>query len=87
MGILVPTTKGMKAYMFINAGQGKEHAVAEAVRGMVGVLDADAITGDFDVVATLESNELGGLRSVMTEIQKIDGIKKTTTCLVLSEPS
>ena len=82
---MVPRRKALKAYMFINAGHGQALAVAEAVRGMVGVLDADAITGDFDVVATLESKELGGLRSVMTEIQKIDGINKTTTCLVLKD--
>jgi len=75
----------MKAYIFVNAGRGRALAVAEAVRSMVGVRDAEAITGDFDVVATLEFEELGGLRSVMTAIQSIEGISKTTTCLVISE--
>ena len=75
----------MKAYIFVNAGRGRALAVAEAVRSMVGVRDAEAITGDFDVVATLEFDELGGLRSVMTAIQSIEGISKTTTCLVISE--
>jgi len=75
----------MKAYIFVNAGRGRALAVAEAVRSLVGVRDAEAITGDFDVVATLEFDELGGLRSVMTAIQSIEGISKTTTCLVISE--
>jgi len=75
----------MKAYIFVNAGRGRALAVAEAVRSMVGVRDAEAITGDFDVVATLEFEELGGLRSVMTAIQQIEGISKTTTCLVIGE--
>ena len=82
---MVPSTKGMKAYIFVNAGRGRALAVAEAVRSLVGVRDAEAITGDFDVVATLEFDELGGLRSVMTAIQSIEGISKTTTCLVISE--
>jgi DNA-binding Lrp family transcriptional regulator len=75
----------MKAYIFVNAGRGRALAVAEAVRSLIGVRDAEAITGDFDVVATLEFDELGGLRSVMTAIQSIEGISKTTTCLVISE--
>lgn len=75
----------MKAYIFVNAGRSRALAVAEAVRSLVGVRDADPITGDFDVVATLEFEELGGLRSAMTAIQEIEGISKTTTCLVISE--
>jgi DNA-binding Lrp family transcriptional regulator len=86
MGILVPKRTDVKAYIFINAGQGRALAIAEAIRGMTGVLDVDPITGDFDVVAALEFGQLGGLTSAMTDIQKIEGVHKTTTCLVLSEP-
>jgi DNA-binding Lrp family transcriptional regulator len=73
----------MKAYMLINCARDQALAVAEASRGVTGVLDADAITGEFDVVVTLEAGDLSELRAVMTGVQRIGGILKTTTCLAL----
>lgn len=75
----------MKAYMFINAMRGQSLALTKAIRGVPGVLDADAITGDYDIVASVEARDLAQLRTTMNGVQAIDGILKTTTCMVLSE--
>jgi DNA-binding Lrp family transcriptional regulator len=76
---------GMKAYMFINAMRGQSLALTRALRDVSGVTGADAITGDYDIVATVEARDLADLRTTMAGVQGIDGILKTTTCMVLSD--
>ncbi|TMC87601.1 MAG: Lrp/AsnC family transcriptional regulator [Chloroflexi bacterium] len=75
----------MKAFMFINAMRGQSLALTKAIRGVGGVTGADAITGDYDIVAMVEARDLADLRTTMAGVQAIDGILKTTTCMVLSD--
>ena len=75
----------MKAYMFINAMRGQSLALTRGLKEIEGVTGADAITGDYDIVATVEARDLSALRQVMSGVQVLDGILKTTTCMVLSE--
>ncbi len=75
----------MKAFMFINAMRGQSLALTKAIRGDGGVTGADAITGDYDIVAMVEARDLADLRTTMAGVQAIDGILKTTTCMVLSD--
>jgi len=48
----------MRAYMFINALHAQSLTLTKAVRGVAGVHAADAITGDYDVVASIEARDL-----------------------------
>jgi DNA-binding Lrp family transcriptional regulator len=75
----------MKAYMFVNAMRGQSLALTRAIRDVNGVTGADAITGDYDIVAMVQAKDLAELRAVMAGVQAIDGILKTTTCMVLSD--
>jgi DNA-binding Lrp family transcriptional regulator len=75
----------MKAYMFINAMRGQSLALTKAIRSVQGVTGADAITGDYDIVASVEARDLNDLRTTMAGVQAMDGILKTTTCMVLSD--
>ena len=75
----------MKAYMFINSMRGQSLALTRAIRGVGGVLAADAITGDYDVIASVEVRDLTELRTAMAAVQSLDGVLKTTTCMVLSD--
>jgi DNA-binding Lrp family transcriptional regulator len=75
----------MRAYMFINAMRGQSLALTKAIKAIGGVTAADAITGDYDIVAAVEARDLNDLRSTMAGVQAIDGILKTTTCMVLSD--
>ena len=52
---------------------------------MAGVLSADAITGDYDIVASVDVKDLTELRTAMAGVQALDGVLKTTTCMVLSD--
>jgi DNA-binding Lrp family transcriptional regulator len=75
----------MKAYMFINALHGQSLTVTKTIRGVPGVNVADAITGDYDVVATIEARDLAELRDILAGVQAVAGVIKTTTCMVLAD--
>ena len=75
----------MRAYMFINAMRGQSLGLTKALRSVEGVISADAITGDYDIVASVEAKDLAELRHTMAGVQAMDGILKTTTCMVLSD--
>ena len=73
------------AYLFIETEGGKTAGVVTAIRGMDGVITADAITGPSDVIVRLETTDIDALgRMVVSEIQAIDGIKRTQTCPVVN---
>ena len=75
----------MRAYMFINAMRGQALGLTRQLKSVQGVTAADAITGDYDIVAAVEAKDLTELRATMAGVQEIDGILKTTTCMVLSD--
>lgn len=78
----------MRAYVLIESAVGKANAVAEGVRKLsfadASVLSVDAVTGPFDVIALLESDDLDKLGRAITDgIQQVEGVQRTTTCLVV----
>jgi DNA-binding Lrp family transcriptional regulator len=75
----------MRAYMFVNAQQGRSIDLTRAMRDLSGVQLADAITGDYDIVAAVTAKDLAELRDIMAAVQAISGVLKTTTCMVLAD--
>jgi DNA-binding Lrp family transcriptional regulator len=76
----------MRAYVLINTLPGRALDVVGKIRAVPGVLEADAITGDYDVIASLEAANFAVLGSaVVDKVQKLDGVRRTVTCLVLSQ--
>ena len=78
----------MRAYVLIESAVGKASDVARGVKGMsihdTKVVSVDAVTGPFDVIALLESDDLDKLGRAITDgIQQVDGVQRTTTCLVV----
>jgi DNA-binding Lrp family transcriptional regulator len=78
----------MRAYVLIESAVGKASTVAEGVRKLTfsdaKVVSVDAVTGPFDVIALLESDDLDKLGRAITDgIQRVDGVQRTTTCLVV----
>ncbi len=78
----------MRAYVLIEAAVGKAKSVAEGVKDLkfseARVISVDAVTGPFDVIAQLEADDLDRLGRAVTEgIQQVDGVQRTTTCLVV----
>lgn len=72
----------MMAYVLINASPGRALELVKRLRQVAGIRDADAITGEYDIIAVCEAQDLSALGTLIVgEIQKIDGVFKTTTCL------
>lgn len=71
------------AYLLISLDRSTPAAVAREVRGVSGVVDAYVTMGEFDVIALVELDNTKGIPSVAAEIQKIDGVAKVSTCVVV----
>ncbi|MBO0683837.1 MAG: Lrp/AsnC ligand binding domain-containing protein [Candidatus Dormibacteraeota bacterium] len=75
----------MKAYVLINASPGRAIEVAQKIQGQSGMLAADAITGEYDVIAVCEAPDVSAIGQLIVEkIQRIEGVFKTITCLVVT---
>ena len=75
----------MKAYVLINTSPGKALDVARRIESQPGVSAADAITGEYDVIAVCEAADVNGIGQLIVErIQKVEGVFKTITCLVVT---
>ena len=72
------------AYVLIETQVGRTKEVIEATRGLKGVVSVNAVTGPYDVIATVEGKsltEIGEL--VTTKIHSVVGISRTVTCLAM----
>ena len=74
----------VSAYILIQTEVGKAASVAEEVRSIPGVVAADDVTGPYDVVVRVEADTMDELgRLVVSRVQMLDGITKTTTMPVV----
>jgi DNA-binding Lrp family transcriptional regulator len=74
----------VRAYVLITATAGKALEVVDRLRSAPGVLSADAITGEYDVVAQVEADDIAGIgRLVVERVQGASGVLKTITCLAV----
>ncbi len=75
----------VSAYILIQTEVGKAASVATEVRQIPGVVAADDVTGPYDVVVRVESETMDELgRMVVSRVQMLDGITKTTTMPVVN---
>jgi len=74
----------VSAYILIQTEVGKAASVASEARKIQGVVSADDVTGPYDVVVIAESENMDELgRMVVSQVQAVDGIVRTTTCPVV----
>jgi DNA-binding Lrp family transcriptional regulator len=74
----------VQAYILIQTEVGKAAQVAQEVRNLSGVAEAEDVTGPYDVIVRAEAknvDELGKL--VVARIQGVEGITRTLTCPVV----
>jgi DNA-binding Lrp family transcriptional regulator len=79
----------IRGYILVETEVGRTLAVGNAVRdiqsNLAKVTAVDTVTGPFDVIVQLEADDLDQLGKCITEeIQSIDGVQRTTTCLAVS---
>ena len=74
----------VSAYVLIQTEVGAASHVAVAVRSLAGVIEADDVTGPYDVIVKALAATMDDLgKMVVSEIQQVDGITRTLTCPVV----
>lgn len=74
----------VRAYVLVTASAGRALDVVDGLRGQPGILQVDAITGEYDVIAQIEAADVAGVgRLVVEKVQSSEGVFKTVTCLAL----
>ncbi|MGW6913029.1 Lrp/AsnC ligand binding domain-containing protein [Kitasatospora sp. NPDC054939] len=75
----------VKAYILIQTEVGKATAVAQAITAIRGVLQAEDVTGPYDVIVSAEADTVDDLgRLVVAQVQQVEGITRTLTCPVVN---
>lgn len=74
----------VRAYVLISATPGKAIDVAGRLKGQDGIVQVDAITGEYDVIAQVQASDIAGIGVLIVEkIQRQEGVFKTITCLAV----
>jgi DNA-binding Lrp family transcriptional regulator len=74
----------LSAYVLIETEVGKVAHVARAITELDGVQLAEDLAGPYDVIANVQAPSLDELgRLVASQIEVLDGVSRTVTCIVL----
>jgi DNA-binding Lrp family transcriptional regulator len=74
----------LSAYVLIETEVGRVAHVAQAITKLDGVQLAEDLAGPYDVIANVQAPSLDELgRLVASQIQVLDGVSRTVTCIVL----
>lgn len=74
----------VQAYILIQTEVGKASTVAETIGKIQGVIQAEDVTGPYDVIVRAQADTVDDLgRLVVAKVQQVDGITRTLTCPVV----
>ena len=70
-----------KAFVLIASKIGKTKDVVTALGKVEGVKSSDAVIGRYDIIATVEAEDIEGVGNLVTrKIHPIPGVNRTITC-------
>jgi DNA-binding Lrp family transcriptional regulator len=76
---------GVSAYILIQTEVGKASNVVGEIRGLAGIVEADDVTGPYDVIVKAEAETMDELgKMVVSQVQLVEGITRTLTCPVVN---
>ncbi len=71
-----------RAFVLIETRVGSAPQVASGLRALDEIRAADVITGTFDIIALVETDDMAAMAEVVTGgIQGIHGVLRTITCV------
>ncbi|MDQ1035940.1 DNA-binding Lrp family transcriptional regulator [Streptomyces sp. V3I8] len=74
----------VQAYILIQTEVGKASTVADTISKISGVIQAEDVTGPYDVIVRAQADTVDALgRMVVAKVQQVDGITRTLTCPVV----
>ena len=72
------------AYILIEMAAGHSVALVNSLAECAAVKTTDRVTGPYDVVVTLEANDISGISKIVADqIHARPGVVRTTTCVGL----
>ena len=72
----------IRAYLLIEAKTGKANSILSELLALDETTQADRVTGPYDLICILESDDLDSLGDVVRDtIHKIPGVNRTMSCL------
>jgi transcriptional regulator, AsnC family len=74
---------GVKAYVLIVTTVGNETDVANEVKKINGVKEANPVYGEYDVVIEINAESLDELNKIIAQIRKNSAILRTVTLIVM----
>ncbi|MGH7609344.1 MAG: Lrp/AsnC ligand binding domain-containing protein [Candidatus Dormibacteria bacterium] len=74
----------VRAYILMTLEPGKAMDVVRRMRQEAGVLQVDAITGEYDALAQVQADDVKGIGTLIVErLQSFSGVTRTITCLAV----
>jgi DNA-binding Lrp family transcriptional regulator len=75
----------VSAYILIQTEVGKASNVVEEIRRLDGIVEADDVTGPYDVIVKAKADTMDELgKMVVSQVQLVEGITRTLTCPVVN---
>jgi len=73
-----------RVYLLANVLPGKDAFIRDALRGIKGVINADVVTGPYDIAAVLEGKDSTEVfENILKKVRKIRGINRTQTFVAI----
>ena len=72
----------IKAYLLIETQTGKSNAVLEALKKLDQTVQADRVTGPYDIICVIETGSLDNIGNIIRDnIHTMDGVTRTMSCM------
>jgi len=75
----------VQAYILVQTEVGKSDEVAQSINAISGVMNAEHVTGPYDVIVRAEAKSIDELaKVVLAKVQTVKGITRTLTCPIVN---
>ncbi|MCX8031591.1 MAG: Lrp/AsnC ligand binding domain-containing protein [Thermodesulfovibrionales bacterium] len=73
-----------RVYLLGNVIPGEEIPVRDSIRNIKGVVQADVITGHYDIIMIIEADNINDIfERILKKIRKIKGLSRTETFIAI----
>ena len=71
-----------RAFILVETQVGKVQQVARSLRAQDGMVSAEVVTGNFDIIALVEAPDMASMADLVTgRVQGVRGVLRTITCV------
>ncbi len=75
-----------RGYVLLEVETGAIPRIAQQIRQIAGVIAVDSVTGPYDIITQVETDDPRGIgRVVIEHLHSIPGVLQTITCLTIDQ--